>query len=144
MVDIKTAAANKIQDVGNACAQAASTAGEAIRSNAGNMAEQAKEMANRASSYLDSKANEATTAIGESLKSAGSAIRRGAPQEGSMGQASSAVAQTLADTGDYIETQGIQGIENDIANLIKKNPIPSLLMGVGLGFMLARLLTPRS
>jgi hypothetical protein len=32
----------------------------------------------------------------------------------------------------------------DLTNLIKRNPIPSLLIGVGLGFLLARITSSRS
>jgi uncharacterized membrane-anchored protein YhcB (DUF1043 family) len=33
---------------------------------------------------------------------------------------------------------------SDVTEMIKRNPIPALLMGIGLGFMLARLTSSRS
>jgi hypothetical protein len=32
----------------------------------------------------------------------------------------------------------------DLTNMIKNNPIPSILIGVGIGFLLARLTSSRS
>jgi hypothetical protein len=31
----------------------------------------------------------------------------------------------------------------DVTNLIRRNPIPALLIGIGAGFLLARAMTPR-
>ena len=95
-------------------------------------------------SYLGQKAEDATEAVGSRLKSAGEAIRQNAPHDGALGQASSAVAKTLEDTGSYLQREGLEGMACDVACMIKKNPIPSLFIGVGIGFLLARATTSRS
>jgi len=140
MVDVATTAKEKMQEAGNACAQAANSAVEGAKSAASYVADQARDMASNASS----KAEDATTAIGGRLKAAGDAIRQNAPHEGRFGQASEAVAQTLSNTGEYLEREGISGLSTDMTELIKRNPIPSLLLGVGLGFLLARATTTRT
>jgi len=33
---------------------------------------------------------------------------------------------------------------NDLTSLIKNNPVPAVLIGIGIGFMLARLTSSRS
>ena len=145
MADVMTNTKNKVQEVGNSCAQAATSAAENVRNAAGYMADHAKDAANTASkqvanagTYLDTKAEEATAALSGGLKAAGDALRQSGPHDGRLGQASSAVAQTLSDTGAYLEREGLQGIGNDLTCLIKRNPIPALLIGVGLGFLVAR------
>jgi hypothetical protein len=90
------------------------------------------------------KAEEATSAIGGRLKAAGEAIRHNAPHEGRFGQASEAVAQTLNNTGDYLEREGLAGMGKDLTELIKRNPIPALLLGIGVGFLLARATNSRT
>jgi len=142
---------NKAQEMGNSCAQAASNAADGIRSAVGHVADQARDaaaaasrQAGQAGSFLDRKAEDAASALGGGLKAAGEAIRSNAPQEGTFGQASSRVAQSLTDTGDYIQRQGLEGIGGDITNMIKRNPIPALIMGIGLGFLVARASAPRS
>jgi len=136
---------NKVQEAGNTCAQAANTAAEGVKSAASYVADQAKDMASNASqgaasvgSFLEEKAGEATSAVSGGLKAAGDAIRKNAPHDGRIGQASAAVAQSLSDTGEYLEREGLQGIANDLTSLVKRNPIPALLLGIGLGFLIAR------
>lgn len=151
MADVMTSAKNKVQEMGNSAAQAANTAAENVRQAASSAAEQVKNYADSAAkgaanagSYLDARAGDATAAIGGGLRAAGDAIRQNAPHEGRLGQASSAVAQSLSDTGEYIEREGLQGIGNDLTCLIKRNPIPALLLGIGLGFLVARATTPKA
>lgn len=151
MADVMTNTKNKVQDMGNTASQAAAGAAESVKNAASYVADQAKDMASNASrqaanvgSYLDSKAEDATSALGSGLKSAGEAIRQNTPHEGRWGQASSAVAQTLSDTGDYLEREGLKGIGSDLTTLIKRNPIPALFIGIGLGFLMARAASTRT
>jgi hypothetical protein len=55
-----------------------------------------------------------------------------------LGSAASGVASALDRTGDYIREQGLSGMANDFTNLIRRNPIPALLIGVAVGFLFAR------
>lgn len=148
MADVMTNAKNKVQEAGNAAAQAASGAADTVKNAANYVADQARDAACNAQKgmasagcYVDSKAEEATSALGGGLKAAGEAIRQNMPHEGRFGQASSAVAQTLNDTGEYLEREGLKGIGGDLACLIKRNPIPALIIGIGLGFLVARAAT---
>ena len=51
---------------------------------------------------------------------------------------------TLENTGKYLEEEGLSGIASDVTALIKRNPIPALFIGIGVGFLLARACTSRS
>lgn len=151
MADVTTMAKNKIQEATNAVSQGAAGAAENVKRAAGYVAEQANEAACNASkgianagSYIDQRAEEAACAIGGGLKAAGEAVRHNIPQEGRLGQASSAVAQRLTETGDYIEREGLEGIVKDVAGVIRKNPIPALLIGIGLGVLVARATSSRT
>jgi hypothetical protein len=151
MADTMSAVKNKIQDVSNSVGQAASCAAENVKNVAGNFADVAKAAAcnmskegQQAASYVGQKAGEATSVVGDRLRAAGDAIRQNVPQEGSLGQASNAVASTLENTGDYIKREGLEGMFNDVTCMIKKNPIQSLFVGIGLGFLMARATSNRS
>lgn len=151
MADVMTTARNKAQDFGNTLEQAAGGAAEGVKNAAGYVSDKAKDAASNlakgteeAASYLNQRAEDATAAVGGRLKAAGDAIRHNAPHDGTLGQASSAVAKTLEDTGSYLEREGLQGIACDMTKMIKNNPIPSLMIGVALGFLIARATTPRS
>jgi hypothetical protein len=60
------------------------------------------------------------------------------------GEASTAVANTLENTGRHLQKEGLKGIADDVTNLIRRNPIPALLVGLGVGFLIARATTRRS
>jgi hypothetical protein len=151
MADATAMAKNKVQDASSSIAQGAQGAADNVKKAAGYVADQANEAVSNASkgisnagSYLDQRAEDAACAIGGGLKAAGDAVRQNVPQEGRLGQASSAVAQRLTETGDYLEREGFEGIMKDVSSLIKNNPIPSLLIGIGLGVLVARATASRT
>ena len=59
------------------------------------------------------------------------------------GAAATAVTDTVAGAGTYVQEKGVQALSGDLAGLIRRYPIPALLMGLGLGFVLARSLGTR-
>jgi hypothetical protein len=141
---------NKGQEMGGNVGQAASSAADTVRSTAGQLSDSARDAASHlakegrdAASYVGNMAEDATCAVGSGLKSVGQSIREHSPQEGRFGQASSAVARTLEGTGNYLQEEGLKGLGTDLTQMIKNNPLPSLLIGVGLGFLLAQATTPR-
>jgi ElaB/YqjD/DUF883 family membrane-anchored ribosome-binding protein len=115
---------------------AASQAGEKVQQAASAAMSKAQDLASTASQRVD----EATAALGERVRSAGSTIRERGPREGMLGSATEAVAGSLEHTGRYIQEEGLVGMAEDIAELIRRNPIPSMMVGIGLGFMLAKML----
>jgi len=94
-----------------------------------------------AGSAVGDKANEATTAVGGGMKSLASSIRQHSPREGVLGSASSSVADSLESGGRYLQEEGLRGMGADVTALIQRNPIPSLLVGIGIGFLLAKVTT---
>jgi hypothetical protein len=116
---------------------------EAVKNRASEAASNVADKAKQAASALGQKAEQTTHAMGSGMKSLSDTIRNKAPQEGMMGEAASSIAQGLESGGNYLEQAGIQGIAEDLTNLVRRNPVPALLVGVGLGFLLARATTRR-
>jgi uncharacterized protein YjbJ (UPF0337 family) len=54
------------------------------------------------------------------------------------GSAASAVADTAAGLGTYVQGRGVQGLSGDLTDLIRRYPVPALLLGLGIGFVLGR------
>ena len=102
------------------------------------VASQAGKKASEAASYVSQKAEDATSAVGSGMKSLAGTIRESAPREGMLGSAGSAVASTLESSGRYLEEHGLSGIGDDLTDVIRRNPIPALLIGIGVGFLIAR------
>lgn len=125
---------NKANEGASMAGDKAKQAGSAISETAGMAADKAKQ----AASAIGQRADDATHAVGAGMKSLADTIRDRGPHEGVVGSATSSLASTLESGGRYLQQEGIKGIAEDMTNLIRNNPIPALLFGVGLGFILAR------
>lgn len=109
--------------------EAASHAGEAIKDTAAAVGQSAAH-----------KAEQATTAVGSGMQSLADTVRQHTPESGMLGSASRTVADTLDQTGKYIEDRNLSGMMEDLTGLIKRNPIPAVLIGLGVGFLIGRTL----
>ncbi len=121
-------------DIRSSVESAASQTGENVQQAASTAMSKAQELASTASRKVD----EATAALGERVQSAASTIRDRGPHEGMLGTATSAVADSLENTGRYIQEEGVLGMVEDLTELIRRNPIPAMMVGIGIGFLLAK------
>jgi F0F1-type ATP synthase assembly protein I len=101
---------------------------------ASTVAEKAKDVA----SAVGDKADSAVSSVGSGMQSLAGTIRDKGPDSGVLGGAASSVASALDTSGRYLEEQGLSGIADDMTNLIRRYPIPAILIGIGMGYMLAR------
>jgi ElaB/YqjD/DUF883 family membrane-anchored ribosome-binding protein len=127
--------------VGEKVEELASVAGQ----KAASVAEKAKEIARDAGSKagdlaknVGHKAEEAVSSVGGQMKSLAGTIREKAPHEGVVGSTASAVASTLDSSGAYLQEHNLHGMANDMTDLIRRYPIQSLLVGIGVGFLIAK------
>jgi hypothetical protein len=109
----------------------ASDAARTAYEQAGGVAGQVGEYATDAAGYVSGSVEQATSALGHGLVNAGSTLR----EQNYPGLSS--VASTLESTGHYLEEQGLGDMTQDVTNVIRRNPIPSLLIAIGVGYMLA-------
>jgi hypothetical protein len=87
---------------------------------------------------LGEKADEATKSLGAGISATGKTIRDHEPAQGFFHEAGEAVASKLESGGEYLRERGLTGIGEDVTDLIRRNPIPALLIGLGLGVLIAR------
>jgi uncharacterized protein YjbJ (UPF0337 family) len=85
-----------------------------------------------------SKVGEAATAVGEQMGSLASAIRDNAPHEGAIATAATAVAGGLESASSYLHEKDYANLATDLTALVRRYPVQALLVGVGLGYLLAR------
>jgi len=109
-------------------------AGDKAREAAGKAGEAVQSVAKAAGHAVDSGA----ATVGGGVESLGHTIRRNAPSEGVIGSAAGAVASGLENTGQYLQEKGVTGMMNDLTETIKRNPMVSILIAMGLGYLLAR------
>jgi cell division septum initiation protein DivIVA len=98
------------------------------------------DMASQAASNVGKKADNITASAGHDIRKWGDALNEKGPQGGFMGHASHAVAETLQESGHYLEDAKLSGMADDVGKLVKRHPVPALLIGFGVGFMLGRAL----
>jgi hypothetical protein len=96
-----------------------------------------------AASAVSHKAEDATYAVGSCMQSFAGKMRDSLPREGLLGTTASSLANTLERGGRFLQQEGLSRMAQGATNLIRRSPLPAMLVGFGLGYMLARL-TARS
>jgi methyl-accepting chemotaxis protein len=135
--------ASKLQEAGTHAAEAGHAAAGAVvdkaRELVGDARQAGQQVLDKAGQTIDS----ATSRVGEGMQSLAHTVREHGPTSGPLSSATQTVASTLEQGGRYVQQEGLGGLADDLTTLIRNNPIPSLLVGVGIGFLLARI-TSRS
>jgi hypothetical protein len=138
------------KDMGHEFEKAKDTASGAMdkmKEGASNVMDKAKDVASQAgqtignvASTVGHKADDAAGSVGAGMHSLGEKVREKGPDSGMLGKATRAVGDALESGGRYLEEQKLSGMAGDVTDLIRRNPIPALLVGIGFGFLLARTL----
>ena len=79
----------------------------------------------------------AAPVIGEKMKSLANVIREKAPREGKIGTTVTKVAGGLESASDYLQEKKFDHLGEDFRGLVRRYPLQTLLVGLGLGFLLA-------
>jgi hypothetical protein len=118
---------------------------DAARDKAAGLADQAQEAgaqiadkAQQIGSQVADKADAAATTVGEKLTDVAQTIRDKAPASGPVADAADTAAETLQRAGTYLREQDLADVRTDLEGLIRRHPIESLLVGLGVGYLLAR------
>lgn len=129
-------AKGKIQELASSSAQAlqdvAADVSHKAQDWAANVANKAQETASAA---LDNT-NDGIAAVGHQLNRFGGTVREAAPKDGVVGSAATAVADNLQAGGRYLEGHGLHDMGEDLTSMVRQYPIPSVLVGFGLGCLL--------
>lgn len=140
-----TSAKKDLQQAGDKAKDAAGTVGDKAREAAGGAYDKLKDAAGHvgdaassAAGAVGRQAEDLTERAGSGMQSLAGAVRDQGPQGGMLGQATRGVAGAMEQAGKYIEDKNLSGMADDLTGLIKNNPIPALLLGVGVGFLLGR------
>lgn len=112
--------------------------GAAMKDKASEMASQMGQSARSMGHKLGETADTTFSSVGSGMKNLACSLREAAPQSGMLGSATHRMAETLDSTGRYLEKHGLSGMGEDLTTVVRRNPIPSLLVAMGLGFLLAR------
>jgi uncharacterized protein YjbJ (UPF0337 family) len=97
----------------------------------------AKGTAEDAAAAATSTAAQSVSAVGEKIGLLADVIREKAPHEGAMGTAATTVANKLGAAGTYLQEKKMDHMVGDLTGMIRRYPIPAMLIGLGIGYLLA-------
>jgi ElaB/YqjD/DUF883 family membrane-anchored ribosome-binding protein len=117
--------------------------GGQIVGNARDLASNVADLAKDVATSIGQKAEGAAHAVGSGVQSLGSTVRDRLPHSGVVGTAAASLADGLESGGHYLQEEGFTGIAKDLTNIIRRNPVPAILVGVAAGFLLARVTARR-
>lgn len=84
------------------------------------------------------RADAATTTVGGKMTDVAQTIRDNAPTSGPIANAAGTAADTLERAGSYLKQQDLSEMRADVEGIIRRYPVQSLLVGMGVGYLLAR------
>jgi len=141
MANTTTNPRGKEDNRSNPAMEKAREAGSQTLDKAKEAASSVGEMVSQAASSVGKTADNLTSGAGTQIKNLGDTLAAHTPREGMLGSASQAVASTIKQGGQYLEESGLSGIGEDFTNLIRRNPVPAVLVGIGVGFLIGRALS---
>jgi len=130
--------ANDLKDKANQAMDKAKDAGTTVMEKASDMASQVGQGARKMAENFGDRAESGVSSVGSGIRNLAGAVRERAPHEGFMGSAASSVADTLDQTGNYLEHHGFGSMGEDVTAMVRKNPVPCLFAAAAVGYLLAR------
>jgi len=128
----RQAAASAASGVAQKAQDAASGLAERAKDAASGVADRARDFAHKA----EDKTDDALASMGQRMSSVAGSLRQAAPRAGVVGSAAGAVADRLESGGRYLQEHGVGDITDDITGVIRRNPLPSLCVAFGVGFLI--------
>lgn len=115
----------------------AQQAAQDLRTRLSDASQTAKSKTSEFATQTAAKAREVTSEFGHQIKEFGGKIREKSPHEG-VRNTTNKVADTIENAGAYLEQKNLDGMLDDVAGIIRRYPLQSLLAGIAIGFLLSR------
>ena len=97
----------------------------------------AKSKTSEFATHTAARAREVTSEFGHHMKEFGEKIRQKSPHE-TVRNTTNKVADTIEHAGAYLEEKNLDGMLDDLAGVVRRYPLQSLLAGIAIGFFLSR------
>jgi uncharacterized protein YjbJ (UPF0337 family) len=101
--------------------------------------EQLDEFLSSADSFVSRAKETAQDAVGKVKETAHDVVERGREY---VDQGRDYVERNVREGRDYVQNTSVSDMGRDLRDLIARNPVQSAILGIGLGFLIGRLLTP--
>jgi ElaB/YqjD/DUF883 family membrane-anchored ribosome-binding protein len=117
-----------IKNVASEIGQTTSNVAEDLKTKASNVAEEMKTKVQNAAQIAASKAEETKQAAGGQIQALAGKIREGGET----------VSDKAEQFGHYLQEHDFSAIGKDVTEIVRRYPMQSLLIGIGLGILLGR------
>jgi DNA polymerase I-like protein with 3'-5' exonuclease and polymerase domains len=97
----------------------------------------AKSRTSEFATHTAARAREVTSEFGHQMKEFGEKLRQKSPHE-TVRNTTHKVADSIESAGVYLEEKNLDGMLDDVAGVIRRYPLQSLLAGIAIGFLLSR------
>lgn len=149
--------ADKISETGHKAAEKADQFASAVSEQSHRTAHRADEAADKmhgtstqtfqaraqeAQHEINARADASMTSAGQRMSDMAHTLRERAPQ-GRAGEFAGRAASALEQSGNYLQRSNPDSVRSDLEMTIRQHPIESLLVGAGVGFILARMFNRR-
>lgn len=103
-----------------------------LRAKAEDLATTVKDKASQFGTTVSDKANAAVTSVGEKMSDMGHALSEKLPTS------LAPYADSIEKAGQYLQRQDLGDFVDDVSGIIRRHPMPAMMTGIALGFLLAR------
>ncbi len=131
-------ATEKAKDAAASVSEMASLAASAVGAMASHVASDASVIASQAVRDVGRKADQLAANAGVGIQGLGDMLSKNSPQAGVLKGASDAVAGVIKEGGEYLQEAKITGLTEDVSHVIRRNPIPSVLIALSAGWFIGR------
>lgn len=108
------------------------------------MMSQISEKAQELGSDVVDKTDEALSSVGGKITNFAGSIRESASAQGTFATVAGSIADKLESSGHYLTTHGVSEMADGVTGIVRKYPVRSLWVGVGLGVLLGAALSRKS
>jgi hypothetical protein len=115
----------------------AQNAVEDVRAKAAQAVDVAEEKVAKVGEKVNDNLDSAMTSVGGQMNTLAQTVREKAP-EGKVGDVAYTAADALERGGRYLQDADTSMVRSDLENIIRRYPMESLLVGLGVGYLLAR------
>ena len=117
--------------------------GEQLRDQGQRVMAAAAERTREFAGKVEDRAGQAISSVGDKMSSFGENIRERAPKKGAVGSALNTVAESLESGGHYLSGRDVSEIKEDVTAVVRRHPVQSLWIGLGLGFIVGAMTASR-
>ena len=133
-------ATEKAKEAAASVSEMASLAASAVGVMSSHVASDASVIASQAVRDVGKKADQLAANAGVGIQGLGDMLSKNSPQAGVLKGASDAVAGVVKEGGEYLQEAKLTGLTEDVSHVIRRNPIPSVVIALGVGWFIGRAL----